>query len=125
VFSDVLIGEAASRQYTGTIGITNAGGANDRWALLFTSPTAYQVFSESLGLIGTGTTTSNYAPVNPATGAPFFTLSSSGWAPSILVGSVFRFNTEGASPPVWGVQCISPSAAAGNTYMAFRLHGSV
>ena len=125
VFSDVPIGNPAGRQYTGTIGITNQGGENDRWALVFTSPTAYQVFSELLGLIGTGTTTSNYAPVNPATGAPFFTLSSSGWAPSILVGSVFRFNTEGANKPVWAVQCINPSTAAGTTRMAVRMHGSV
>jgi hypothetical protein len=125
VFSDVPIGNPTGRQYTGTITVTNQGAENDRWALVFTSATSYQVFSEIAGLIGTGTTTSNYAPVNPATGAPYFTLSSAGWAPSILVGSVFRFNTEGASRPVWAVQCVSPSAAAGTTRMAVRMHGSV
>lgn len=125
VFSDVPIGNPTGRHYTGTIGITNRGGENDRWALVFTSATGFQTFSELGGLIGTGSTTSNYSPINPATGAPFFTLSSSGWAPNLLVGSVFRFNTEGASRPVWAVQCINPSAAAGTTRMAVRMHGSV
>lgn len=125
VFSDVLIGNSVGRQYTGDITVTNQGAENDRWALVFTSATSFQCFSELRGLIGTGTTTSNYAPVNSATGAPFFTLSSGAWAPSILVGSVFRFNTEGANRAVWALQCINPSAAAGVTRTAVRLHGSV
>ena len=124
-FSDVVIGESAGVQYTGTIVVTNQGAETDRWAVVFTSSTSFQVFSEVRGLIGTGSTTSNYSPINPATGAPYFTLASASWAPGILVGSVLRFNTDGSVPPVWAVQCISPSAAAGTTWAAFRLHGSV
>jgi hypothetical protein len=127
VFSDVLIGNSVGLQYTGTIVVTNQGAESDRWALRFTSATSFQTFSELRGLIGTGSTASNYAPVNPVTGAPYFTLSSAGWAPGILVGSVLRFNTEGASRPVWAVQCIKPTFLpySGAVRTAIRLHGSV
>lgn len=125
VWSDTLIGSAAPTQYTGAITVTNQGAETDRWALIFTAANAFKLYSERLGLVASGSTTATFAPLNPATGAPYFSLATTGWSSDILVSSVFRFNTTGAAPPVWVVQCIKPSVAAGTTRTALRLHGTV
>lgn len=125
VWSDALIGSPASLQYTGAITVTNAGAENDRYAIVFTAANAFKCYSERLGLLASGTTTATFAPLNAATGAALFSLASSGWASEILVGGVLRFNTAGACPPVWALQCIKPSSPSGTTRTAIRTHGSV
>lgn len=125
VWSDTLIGNASTLQYTGVIIVTNAGAETDRYRLQFSSATEFTAYSERLGLLGSGTTAADFSPLNPATGAPLFTLSSAGFAAGILVGSNFRFNTQGASAPVWVLQSIAPSTANGTTNTALRIYGSV
>lgn len=125
VWSDSLIGNPVPMMFSGAIGCANAGAETDRWAAVFDSGNTFKVYSERLGQVASGNTETDFAPINPATGAPFFTLLATGWTPGILVGSVLRFNTSAAAAPVWGLRCISPSAAAGTVSAALRLHGSV
>jgi hypothetical protein len=125
VFSDTLIGNPTTLMYAGLPGVTNAGAEEDRYAVVFTDVDEYVVYSEALGRIGSGTTAADYSPLNPATGAPLFTLLAGSWSPSILVGSVLRFNTAAASPAVWALRCTVPSTASGTTGAAWRLLGSV
>lgn len=125
VFSDSLIGNPVTLPYGGTPAVTNQGAESDRWAIVFTAGNAFDCYSEALGLIASGNTTANFAPVNPATGAPFFTLLAASWVPGILVGSVYRFNTEGACSSVWVSRCTVPGTASGATKAALRLRGSV
>jgi hypothetical protein len=124
-WADSVIGNPVSLMYSGLPAITNAGAETDRFAIVFTSATAFDCFSERLGKIGSGTTTASFAPVNSATGAPYFTLLSASWAAGILVGSTLRFNTTGAAAPVWLGRAVTPSAATGTTTTNVRLHGSV
>jgi hypothetical protein len=124
VFSDTLIGSSVTLMYSGAPTLTNQGAETDRFAIVFTSASAFTCYSEARGQLGSGTVASNFAPVNPATGAPFFTLLAASWTAGILAGSVLRFNTSAAAPPVWLVRSTSPSAAAGTTKAALRLHGS-
>ena len=123
-WSDSIIGSPSSMPYSGDIGVTNQGADTDRYALVFSSSTAFTAYSERRGLLGSGTTTANYLPLNPATGAALFTLYSANWTGTALVGSVLRFNTAGA-PPVWAARTVVPGAASGTDRAVIRLHGSV
>ncbi|RVU45332.1 hypothetical protein [Rubrivivax rivuli] len=113
-------GRRSGRQAGGG-GCGRSGGQRQR------SSAAQFVFdySEALGRIGAGTTTANYSPLNPATGAPLFTLLAASWSTGILVGSVLRFNTAAASAAVWALRSTMRSTASGTTGAAWRLLGSV
>ena len=124
------LGDVYKRQaaaiYTAGIAVTNQGAEADRWAVVFSDAASFTVYSERIGLVGSGTTSANFLPLNPNTNTPFFTLLASGWATGIPTGTTLRFNTEGACPPVWLVQSTAPSAASTAPSRAVvRLHGSV
>ncbi len=124
VFSDSLIGNPVTLPYTGTPATTNQGAETDRWAIVFTTGNTFACYSEALGLVATGNTATNFSPINPVTGAPFFTLLAASWASSLLVGSVLRFNTQAAALPVWVSRCTVPGTGSGNTTAALRVLGS-
>lgn len=125
-WSDSVIGNPTSTMYAATPVVTNQGAETDRWAIVMTSGNTFDCYSERLGKIGNGNTATDYSPTNPATGAPFFTLAAASWASGLLVGSAFRFNTEGACAPCWALRAIVPgSSASGTDRAVVRLHGSV
>lgn len=114
VWSDELQGSAAGPTFD-TINypavVQNRGAVTERWALVFTGSTAFNIVGEHLGQIGTGNTATDCAPLNPATGTPYFTLDrrgfNSGWSP----GNVVRLNTVGASAPLWVVRVVQQGPA--------------
>ena len=71
-----------------------------------TNTTAFNVIGEHVGVIATGTTSTETAPINPATGKPYFTIAAMGWGSGWAAGNVLRFNTIGALFPVWVVRTI-------------------
>ncbi|MFN3377055.1 MAG: hypothetical protein ACK40S_10950, partial [Burkholderiaceae bacterium] len=108
-WSDEPIGSAATATFNHTqypITVTNRGALTERWALRFTSSTAYEVIGEHVGVIATGNINTDCAPINPATGAPYFTVPAGGWGSGWAVGNVLRINTVGAQFPAWVVQTI-------------------
>jgi hypothetical protein len=125
VWSDTLIGSSVPTMYSSAIGTTNQGAETDRFAIVFTSGNTFDCYSERLGKIASGNTTVNFSPINPATGAPLFTLLAVNWASGILVGSVLRFNLTGACAPVWVLRATQPSTATGNVRCVLRLNGSI
>jgi len=109
VFADALSGSAATATYNDVlapIAVTNAGAITERWAIQFTNTTAFNVIGEHVGVIATGSTATDTAPLNPATGKPYFTLPAIGWGAGWAAGNVLRFNTTGALFPVWVVRTI-------------------
>lgn len=60
-------------------------------------------------MIGTGSTNADFAPVNPATGTPYFTIRSGGWGGSWVSGNIVRFNTDAAADSVWAIRTVTPS----------------
>jgi hypothetical protein len=103
-WSDTLIGDAATGQYNDVVApilTTNRGAIRERWRVEFTSVTAFRVIGETVGQVGTGEITLDCAPINPATGAPYFTLQAAGWSAGWNVGNQVRFNTEAAARPIW------------------------
>jgi hypothetical protein len=59
-----------------------------------------------VGVIALGNTSTDCAPLNPATGSPYFTLPALGWGNGWAAGNVLRFNTIGAQFPVWIVRTV-------------------
>lgn len=127
-WSNALIGSAATAQYNDVdypIAVLNSAAVSDRWRINFTSSTAFQVISENMGVIGTGTTTVNLAPVNPLTGAAYFTLQAAGWGGGWAVGNQLRFNTVGAVAPVWLARTVLPGATLLGDSFDAQLRGDV
>ena len=104
VWSDSLIGDAATSQLQVTnnpIVVTNRDAIEERWALVFTSQTAFRIIGQTVGEIGTGSTTTLTAPINPMTGYPYFTISSEAWGGGWSAANAVRFNTAAAKYPIW------------------------
>ena len=129
-WSDSPTGNPVLAQYDDTaspIVVVNAGAISERWALVFTSNTTFNLVGEEVGQIITGDTATPLAPVNPATGVPYFTLQSAGWGLGWAAGNVLRFNTTGANFPVWIARTVrqSPSAPPGSDQITISIRGDI
>jgi hypothetical protein len=130
VWADSAIGNPLLAQYddtTNPIVVTNAGAITERWAVMFTSNTSFNVVGEQVGQIITGDTSTPLAPVNPATGVPYFTLQPAGWGSGWAAGNVYRFNTSGSNFPLWVARTVlqSPTAPPGTDQMTISIRGDI
>jgi len=108
-WANVVNGANAPASYSDVnnpIEVTNLGAITERWALVFTGSTTFNIVGEHVGIIGTGTTGVDCSPINPATGTPFWTIRSPGWNLGWVQGNALRFNTVGAQFPFWVVRTI-------------------
>lgn len=104
VFSDSLIGGATTSQLQVTnnpIVVTNRDAIEERWALVFTSATEFNIIGQTVGQIGTGSTLSATSPINPMTGYAYFTIPQGAWGTGWSASNVVRINTAAAKYPVW------------------------
>lgn len=109
-WSDSLIGSQPLASFNDAIYpvvVTNKGAITERWALIFTSATAFRLVGEAVGEIAAGNTATDLSPINPATGVPYFTLDAAGFGSGWSSGNVIRFNTIGAGFPVWIARTIA------------------
>lgn len=109
VWSDAPIGSSATGAFNDTqnpITTTNLGALTERWYCVFTNSTSFNVVGEHVGVIATGNTGSNCAPLNPSTGAAYFNIPAAGWGLGWSAGNVMRFNTVGAEVPIWVARTI-------------------
>lgn len=108
-WSDTIVGSAATGTYNqvlSPIEVTNIGASTERWVFRFTNASSFEVIGEHVGVIATGSINTDCAPVNPATGQPYFTVRALGWGTGWAVGNILRFNTIGALFPVWVVRTV-------------------
>lgn len=112
VWSDELIGSEITPQFNNTvypIEVTNDGAITERWRIQFTAATTVNVIGEVVGQIATNLSiTSDIAPINPATGHPYFTIPYEGWGAGWVSGNLLRLNTTAAQAPFWIIGCIQP-----------------
>lgn len=104
VWSDSLIGDATTSQLQVTnnpIVVTNRDAIEERWSLVFTSDKAFNIIGQTVGQIGTGSTTTLTAPINPMTGYAYFTIPAAAWGTGWSANNVVRINTAAAKYPVW------------------------
>lgn len=117
-WSDGLIGNPTTAEYNSTtypVVVDNIGAIQERWALIFTSPTEVRVVGESVGQIATLPIAAEIAPINPNTNQPYFRLSELGWGGGWAAGNVLRFNTIAANYPVWIARTIQQGPASGDS----------
>lgn len=104
-WADAQIGDSASGTYNQTdypIAVTNEGAIQERWRLEFTQTNAVNVIGEYTGQILTGASIDEViAPINPTSGAPYFSIDPAGWGGGWSTGNVLRFDTRAANRPVW------------------------
>lgn len=128
-WSDSLIGDDTTASYNSTvypIEVTNRGTITERWALIFTSSTAFSVVGESVGQIMTGITSEDLAPTNPNTGVPYFVLDAAGWGSGWAAGNVLRFNTIGANTPIWLARTVLQGEAQASEFQfKMQVRGNV
>ena len=111
VWADIVTGNRASSSFNDVdfpLEVTDEGAITQRWALVFTSTTAFNVIGEEVGLIATGNTGADLAPNNPSAVDPYFTLHKQGWGTGWVAGNVVRFNTIGALAPIWFARTTIP-----------------
>lgn len=128
VFSDAVIGGTPTADFNDTlypVVTTNKGAITERWALVFTNTTAFRCIGELTGEITGGNTAIDYAPTNPVTSAPYFTIPTSGWGSGWAAGNVLRFNTDGCNSPLWLIRTIAPSVPGGTDSMTAEFRGYV
>ncbi len=92
---------------------TNKGAVSERWALVFTNTTSFNVIGEHVGVIAIGSTNTDLSPNNPATNTPYFKVPALGWGIGWAAGNMLRFNTVGAMTPVWVVRTIQQGPNTG------------
>lgn len=114
VWQDTVIGSPITAQYDYTsypIVVTNDGAITERWRLTFASSTTLHIAGEHVGQITASalSTTSEIAPLNPATGKPYFIINLLGWGAGWVSGNLLRFNTTGADCGIWAIRCVQPS----------------
>ena len=109
VFADSVSGSNATGTFNdiaNPIQVSNIGALTERWAVVFTNSTTFNVIGEHVGVIGAGNTGLDFAVNNPATGQPYFTIPHLGWGTGWAAGNALRFNTVGAFFPVWVARTI-------------------
>lgn len=124
-WSNSIIGAGISSRYSGAIPVTNEGAVTDRWAVVFTSATAFNLISERLGQVAAGSTSSDFLPLNPLTNQPYFTLLATGWGGGWLPGNCVRFNTRAAGAPMWLSRLTKPSSPSGTDQATLFMRGDV
>jgi hypothetical protein len=68
-------------------------------------------------------TNAEISPLNPQTGAPYFTIPALGWGGGWSAGNVLRFNTAACGAPAWVVRTVLPgpaTVASDSATIAFR-----
>lgn len=127
VWSDALIGTAPTASFNNIdypIEVTNRGAITERWAVIFTGSTSVRVVGENVGQILTSVSTNaEISPLNPQTGAPYFTIPALGWGGGWSAGNVLRFNTAACGAPAWVVRTVLPgpaTVASDSAVIAFR-----
>lgn len=111
-WADEATGSGISANYNDAlypITVTNKGAIQERWALIFTDTTSFRCVGEYSGQIGTGSVNIDFAPINPVTGLPYFTVKKEGWGAGWANGNVLRFNTVAANFPVWVIRTVKQS----------------
>ena len=91
--------------------LTDDGAIKERWMIKMTGTNQFELYGETLGFVKRGDTLTDLAPLNPATGKPYFTLpkqafgSDAPWANQDII----RFNTWGTLLPVLVLCAVQPN----------------
>jgi len=100
--------------------VDSIGTVEETITITFTSPTAYDVVGDTLGALGSGNISSDFAPNNPDFSKPYFILRFAGFAGTWAISDSITFDTHPAAVPVWYKRIVPAGANsfAGNKVIA-------
>jgi hypothetical protein len=90
------------------IQIGNRGSIEGDLLIKFTGLSGFECYEKDIGYIAAGDTGSAFAPLNPTTGTPYFTLPAGGWGGGWAAGYCMRFPCAAGSAPFWLVRSTLP-----------------
>lgn len=91
--------------------LTDDGAIKERWMIKMTGTSTFELYGETLGFVKRGDTLTDLAPINPATGKPYFTLPKQAFGADAPWASqdIIRFNTWGTLLPIWVLCAVQPN----------------
>ena len=92
--------------------LDNRGTVTDSFTITFSDATNFGCSGVAEGSLGSGSVSSDFAPINPNTGQPYFTLNKNGWGGSWVNGDTVTFKTVAAGVPIWLKEIVPPATAA-------------
>lgn len=113
-WADNLVGNPASATYNDTIApveVSNAGALTEKFALRFKNNLEFECIGEHVGNIGVGNVNTDFAPINPISGAPYFVLRAIGWGQGWAAGNVQFLHFVGAIYAYAAIRTVQPSTA--------------
>ena len=105
--------------------VNNNGTVTDTWTLTFTSATTFSVTGTNTGLVGTGSRSSDFQPINAlcGTGDYYFILRSAGWGGTWATAESVTFSTTHSAKGVWIKEVVpAGTAAATQNTMTTKLY---
>lgn len=118
---DSTQGDQAVASYDTTgypIEVSNRGAITEKFALRFTSSSTFVLIGEHLGQIAAGSINEDFAPINPASGAPYMTIRAAGWGLGWISGNVLFVHTVGAQFDVAVIRATQPGPPSAPSYRA-------
>lgn len=103
----------------------NKGAVEENWTLTFTSATTFTVSGNTVGgLASPGSVSADFAPLNPATGTPYFTIKAIGWGGTFQTNDTVTFATQPAAIPIWyRRQVPAGTFSLANDFTSLAIHG--
>lgn len=91
--------------------LTDDGAIKERWMIKMTGANQFELYGETLGFVMRGDTLTDLAPINPATGKPYFTLPKQAFGADApwSTQDIIRFNTWGTLLPILVLCAVQPN----------------
>ena len=103
----------------------NKGAVEENWTLTFTDASTFTVSGNTVGTLASpGSVSADYAPLNPATGTPYFTIKAIAWAGTFQTNDTVTFTTQPAAIPIWyRRQVPAGTFSLANDFTSLAIHG--
>ena len=88
------------------VSLKNQGTVYDEWTITFQGATTFSCSGTNEGSQPNGSINSEYSPINPRTGKPFFTIPPDAWGGSWQAGDTVTFKTYPAAKAIWWKEVI-------------------
>ncbi len=92
--------------------LDNLGTIEQTWTVEFTDASNFTVSGDTVGSIGSGNISTDFAPQNPDFSKPYFTLQAAGWGGTWAGGDTIVFSTHPAAIPIWEKRVVPAGAAS-------------
>lgn len=109
----------------GNLVANNKGAIPQTWTLTFNSATTFTASGHTVGALpSAGATSADFAPTNPATGTPYFTLKASTWGGTFAVNDTVVFTSDPASVAIWYRREVpAGTSSLANDYASLAIQG--